>query len=839
MNLHPILVSSPFLYLKQGPKLLLFVLLITALSLQGQNNFNKEKDLFIAQFDSYPDSDDVHSQAAVGSLLAHPDFQGVNYLGVAGAYGNQPSNNNMQYIDTKSLFKIGFGEENADWIDAHADRVVNNDYTYSADFIADKAKPILQAGGKIWVMEAGQSNITADWVAELIAEGVTNTKTHVIVVQHSSWNEGQTNSSDLDYVKNNANYVQIDDGNRPYGTGTDRGDNTPDFEEEDETYMTQILSSSNPNNFTRTMWTNANDLALGSSYTYGPIPGGGIDFSDTCEVMWIFDLNHDYKTVQSFLDKFILNDNGDTGCIPLEVDGLVAVEAENFVSQSKTNIREWFIVDGVNITPTPDLDSSHHDSASGGAYLEILPDTRVTHDDGLIWGENITDTSGEMAVIDYNVNFTNPGKYYVWVRAYSTGSEDNGIHVGLNGNWPSTGNKMQWCEGKNAWTWASKQRTDANHCGEEEKIYIDIPSAGVHTISFSMREDGFEFDKFVLSQVYTSPIETGPNEVLDDCGGTEENNAPTVAIDTPANNASFEEGIDINFNANALDTDGTIQQVLFFVNGQLFKTEKAIPYTATLSGYAEGTYEITAIATDDDGATTTSSVVTIKIENEDIIAIPGDFEAENYTDITGSIRAETTPETSNENLGYIENNDSVEYEINVAESGVHTFAIYGSSESTGSKVTMYSNTTLVGTLDIPANGEWHDYQAYQTTATLGAGQQTLKFVFNDDSNGFLLNIDSISVTKGNALLSTEDIVYNSTITVFPNPALDGVNLKDVNEPLLVTVYNVLGEFQMEAVLDQGQSRIDISNLAPGMYLLGMSNITGDPSTRTFIKVVKL
>jgi len=61
-----------------------------------------------------------------------------------------------------------------------------------------------------------------------------------------------------------------------------------------------------------------------------------------------------------------------------------------------------------------------------------------------------------MAVLTYNVHFSTPGRYYVWARAYSTGSEDNGLHVGLNGDWPASGQRMQWCQGKNNWRWESK-----------------------------------------------------------------------------------------------------------------------------------------------------------------------------------------------------------------------------------------------------------------------------------------------------------------------------------------------------------------------------------------------
>ena len=152
--------------------------------------------------------------------------------------------------------------------------------------------------------------------------------------------------------------------------------------------------------------------------------------------------------------------------------------------------------------------------SSGQAYLEILPDTRRNHQEKLIAGENFSNQPGQLGLLHYQIFFNNPGRYYVWVRAYSTGSEDNGIHVGLNGQWVESGQRMQWCEGKEQWTWASKQRTQEVHCGVEKLIYLDIDTPGRHTVSFSMREDGFEFDKFVLSQRYEQPEGLGPPESL-------------------------------------------------------------------------------------------------------------------------------------------------------------------------------------------------------------------------------------------------------------------------------------------------------------------------------------
>ncbi|WP_271783762.1 carbohydrate-binding protein [Aquimarina algiphila] len=216
--------------------------------------------------------------------------------------------------------------------------------------------------------------------------------------------------------------------------------------------------------------------------------------------------------------SFIENDNsGGTDCIVVERNGVLAVEAEHFDSQSKDDKRKWYAFDTTTTgTPTPDPDPNHFNGASGNEYLEILPDTRVTHGDPLT-SESFSNQPGKIAIVNYKVKFTNPGKYFVWVRAHSTGSEDNGVHVGIDGTWPTSGQKMQWCSGKQQWTWESKQRTGANHCGEPQKIFINVPTAGVHTISFSMREDGFEMDKFVLSKTYTKPIGSGPAEILEDC----------------------------------------------------------------------------------------------------------------------------------------------------------------------------------------------------------------------------------------------------------------------------------------------------------------------------------
>ncbi len=171
----------------------------------------------------------------------------------------------------------------------------------------------------------------------------------------------------------------------------------------------------------------------------------------------------------------------------------IRVEAESYVSQRKSEKRQWCRSDECP------ADWQNFDTENGTGYTAIIPDTRLTHDDTLVRGENFSGRPGEMTIASYDVEFPMAGRYYVWVRTYSRGSEDNSVHVGLNGEWPESGARVQFCPGRNQWYWDNRQRTADDHCGVIGGIWIDVPSAGKHTVEMSMREDGFVMDAFYLT----------------------------------------------------------------------------------------------------------------------------------------------------------------------------------------------------------------------------------------------------------------------------------------------------------------------------------------------------
>ena len=64
-----------------------------------------------------------------------------------------------------------------------------------------------------------------------------------------------------------------------------------------------------------------------------------------------------------------------------EQNGILAVEAEHFFKQEKTEPRAWHLMSSESVADIkPDGDPPHVAGASGGAYIEALPDTRRTHD---------------------------------------------------------------------------------------------------------------------------------------------------------------------------------------------------------------------------------------------------------------------------------------------------------------------------------------------------------------------------------------------------------------------------------------------------------------------------
>lgn len=91
------------------------------------------------------------------------------------------------------------------------------------------------------------------------------------------------------------------------------------------------------------------------------------------------------------------------------------------------------------------------------------------------------------------------------------------------------------------------------------------------------------------------------------------NQLPSVAITSPANNATFATGTTVTVQAGASDGDGSIARVEFYRGTTLIGSDTTSPYSATWSSATAGAYTLTARAYDNTGASQTSSPVNITV----------------------------------------------------------------------------------------------------------------------------------------------------------------------------------------------------------------------------------
>jgi hypothetical protein len=85
------------------------------------------------------------------------------------------------------------------------------------------------------------------------------------------------------------------------------------------------------------------------------------------------------------------------------------------------------------------------------------------------------------------------------------------------------------------------------------------------------------------------------------------NTAPTVSLTSPASGASATAPAAVTLTASASDSDGSIQKVEFYNGTTLLAVDTTAPYTYSWTNVAAGSYSLSAVATDDKGATTVSA----------------------------------------------------------------------------------------------------------------------------------------------------------------------------------------------------------------------------------------
>jgi hypothetical protein len=167
---------------------------------------------------------------------------------------------------------------------------------------------------------------------------------------------------------------------------------------------------------------------------------------------------------------------------------------------------------------------------------------------------------------------------------------------------------------------------NGGYCNIDESLIINTANTnGIGWIAWSWKGNGGVENVLDLSNDWAGTNLTAWGKtVTSGTGGTKTaitasvfnataNSAPSVSITAPITNTTVSAPATIIISANASDIDGTISSVQFYNGTTLLNTYASAPYNYSWTNVPAGNYSITAIATDNLGASTTSAAVNITI----------------------------------------------------------------------------------------------------------------------------------------------------------------------------------------------------------------------------------
>jgi hypothetical protein len=154
-------------------------------------------------------------------------------------------------------------------------------------------------------------------------------------------------------------------------------------------------------------------------------------------------------------------------------------------------------------------------------------------------------------------------------------------------------------------------------------------------------------------------------------------------------------------------------------------------------------------------------------------AIPGTLQAESYSNMNG-IQLETTTDTGGgQDVGWIDANDWMDYNVNVSTAGSYTVAFRVASAGSGGQMQLRNSSgTVLATATIPGTGGWQTWTTVNVTATLASGTQTLRLYAA--TGGY--NVNYVQFTAASTPPPTT-IAIPGTLQAESYSAMNGIQLE--------------------------------------------------------------
>ncbi|MDP4704425.1 MAG: glycosyl hydrolase, partial [Polaribacter sp.] len=221
------------------------------------------------------------------------------------------------------------------------------------------------------------------------------------------------------------------------------------------------------------------------------------------------------------------------------------------------------------------------------------------------------------------------------------------------------------------------------------------------------------------------------------------NAIPTVNITSPSNNSSFSQGTAITISASANDLDGTIAKVEFFDGATKIGEDTSSPFSYVWNNATVGNHSLKAIATDNEGATAESQIITISVQEVK--------KCEETSNVAQQGSFSTGYKATFETVG---NTVKITFQLlDTDRAGVIAY-LWKQSPFGEVQMDLVSGLTFTKTISGVADGETINYACKFAFA---GGLAVTKYI-------------SYKVGTSCSSLGVDDQVLQKEITLYPNPA---------------------------------------------------------------------
>ena len=161
--------------------------------------------------------------------------------------------------------------------------------------------------------------------------------------------------------------------------------------------------------------------------------------------------------------------------------------------------------------------------------------------------------------------------------------------------------------------------------------------------------------------------------------------------------------------------------------------------------------------------------------------IPATIQAEAYSAMSG-IQTETTSDVGGgQNVGYMEPNDWMDYNISAPSAGTYNLALRIASPNTGTQVSVRSGSTTLATVNVPNTGGWQSFQTVTVNVNLASGNQTIRLTNAGSATGYLWNLNWIQFSTVSTGGGGSYTTIPATIQAEAYTAMSGVQLETTTD----------------------------------------------------------